>query len=210
MKAKAESENPTGFNPEDFFEADISKVDYENQRKFFNIIRDQFTELNKKEDSLPKNVFREEYLQSISDIIEMAAGGSVPVQDYLCYMYKKGVEGVVPTDLMRAHEWGIIAVSNGSKLASERLRLFYEPLFDYILRQEGALENILGKNGLDENTVTDFVAQNYSILLLEEMKINLLSVAKKGITEPGNFVKFQYDVEQANKKVFPRLLELIA
>jgi len=205
-----EKNKDNGFNPDDFFEQDISKVDYENQRKFFNIIRDQFTELNKKEDVLPKNVFREEYIQSISDIIEMAAGGIVPVQDYLCYIYKKGVEGVIPTDLTRAHEWGIIAVSNGSKLASERLRLFFEPLYEYILRREGALENILVKNGLDETTVTDFVAQNYSILLLEEMKINLLEVAKKDITETGNFVKFQYDVEQANKKVFPRLLELVA
>ncbi len=198
------------FDADDFFAVDLSKVHYENQRVFFNIIRDQFNELNKQEDSLPKNVFREQYLQAIMDIVEMAAGGAVPAQDYLCYAYKKGVEGVIPADLTRAHEWGIIAVSNGSKLASERLRLFYEPLYDFCLRTEGALENILVKNKLDENTVTDFVAQNYSILLLEEMKINLLDVAKKDVTEGGNFVKFQYDVEQANKAVFPKLLKLIA
>ena len=198
------------FNPDDFFEVDISKVDYENQRVFFNIIRDQFNELNKQEDSLPKNVFREEYLNAINDIVEMAAGGVVPAQDYLCYAYKKGVEGVIPADLQRAHEWGIVAVSNGSKLSSERLRLFYEPLYDYCLKAEGALENILLKNKLDENTVTDFVALNYSILLLEEMHLSLLEIAKKDITASGNFVRFQYDVEQANKKVFPKLLELIA
>ena len=198
------------FNPDDFFAPDISKVYYENQRVFFNIVRDQFNEINKQQDDLPKNMFRDQCIEALNDIVEMAAGGAVPAQDFLCYIYKKGIEGVLQSDLQRAHEWGIIAVSNGSKLASERLRLFYEPLYDYCLKTEGALENILVKNDLDENTVTDFVAQNYSILLMEELHMTLLDVAKKDVTEQGNFVRFQYDVEQANKKVLPRLLELIA
>ncbi len=74
----------------------------------------------------------------------------------------------------------------------------------------GALENILSKNGLDDSNVTDFVAQNYSILLMEAIKLDLLTVAKKPLWEEGNFVKFQYDVEQANKTVFPKLIKLIS
>ena len=198
------------YNPDDFFLADISGVGYENQRLFFNVIKDQFAELNSQEESLPKSMFRENYQKIVMDIVEMAAGGAVPAQDYLCYIYKKGVEGIIPSDLMRAHEWGIIAVSNGSKLSSERLRLFYDPLFEYCMSVPGALENILVKNGLDDTNVTDFVAQNYSILLLEHIKLDLLTVAKKPLGAEGNFVKFQYDVEQANKVIFPKLLELIS
>ncbi len=198
------------YNPDDFFIPDISGIGYETQRLFFNVIRNQFSELNKQEDTLPKSMFRESYQQILMDVVEMAAGGTVPAQDFLCYIYKKGVDGVVPADLMRAHEWGIIAVSNGSKLSSERLRLFYDPLFEYCMSVPGALENILSKNGLDDSNVTDFVAQNYSILLMEEIKLDLLTVAKKPLWEEGNFVKFQYDVEQANKTVFPKLIKLIS
>ncbi|MBR4270833.1 MAG: hypothetical protein IKQ31_04100 [Clostridia bacterium] len=205
----SESKNEN-YNPDDFFIPDISGVSYETQRLFFNVIRDQFSDINSKEDSLPKNIFRQNYQQILMDVVEMAAGGTVPAQDFLCYTYKKGVEGVVPSDLLRAHEWGIIAVSNGSKLSSERLRLFYDPLFEYCMSVSGALENILAKNGLDDSNVTDFVAQNYSILLMEQIKLDLLTVAKKPLWEEGNFVKFQYEVEQANKIIFPKLIKLIS
>lgn len=197
------------FDPNDFFIDDLAEVGYNNQRAFFNIIKEQFTELNQQEDALPKDVFARQYARKIMDVVEMAAGGAVPAQDYLCYLYKRGIDGLMPSNLVRAHEWGIIAVSNGSKLSIERLRLFYEPIFDRII-ESGTLESILIKNKLNEDNIADFVAQNYSILLLEEMKIDLLTVAKKEIVTEDNFVRFSYNAEQANKKVLPKLLELIA
>ncbi|MBQ7977771.1 MAG: hypothetical protein IJ301_04215 [Clostridia bacterium] len=202
-------ENLVNFDANDFFIADISEVEYENQRVFFNIIREQFTELNQKEDILPQDVFVREYARKIMDVIEMAAGGCVPAQDFLCYIYKRGIDGLMPSNLVRAHEWGILAVSNGSKLSIERLRLFYESMFDYVA-DSGTIESILIKNKLNEDNIADFVAQNYSILLLEEMKIDLLTVAKKVLVDDENFIRFNYDAEQANKKVLPKLLELIA
>lgn len=201
--------NLENFDPNDFFIADLADVSYNNQRMFFNVIKEEFTELNQQEDALPKDIFMRQYARKIMDIVEMAAGGAVPAQDFLCYLYKRGVDGLLPINLVRAHEWGILAVSNGSKLSIERLRLFYEPIFDNFA-DTNTLEGILIKNKLDEDNIADFIAQNYSILLAEEMKIDLLTVAKKEIITEDNFVKFSYDAEQANKKVLPKLLELIA
>lgn len=201
--------NLENFDPNDFFIADLADVSYNNQRMFFNVIKEEFTELNQQEDALPKDIFMRQYARKIMDIVEMAAGGAVPAQDFLCYLYKRGVDGLLPINLVRAHEWGILAVSNGSKLSIERLRLFYEPIFDNFA-DTNTLEGILIKNKLDEDNIADFIAQNYSILLVEEMKIDLLTVAKKEIITEDNFVKFSYDAEQANKKVLPKLLELIA
>lgn len=197
------------FNPDDFRALDISHVDYDTQVIFFNVIRDEFTNLNMQENTLPHKVFVEKYIQKIMDIIEMAAGGIVPAQDYLCYLYKRGINDIFPRLLVRAHYWGIIACSNGSKLAMERLRLFYEPVFDYVLDSK-KVEQIIEKNDLNQDNIAEFIAQNFSILLMQEMKIDLLETAKKPIYEDENFTKFSHDAEIARKKVLPRLIELIA
>ena len=203
------TKNLVDFRASDFNLPDISAVSYDNQKVFFNVIKEEFTELNQKEDELPANVFAQEYAQKIMDIIVMAAGGNVPSQDFLCYLYKRGIDGLMSNNLTRAHEWGILAVANGSKLSIERLRLFYEPVFEYVL-DSNKLESIIVKNKLNDDDISDFVAQNYSLLLIDEIKLELLTVAKKPISQSENFVKFNHDVAEANKKVLPRLLNLIA
>ena len=201
--------NLIDFKAEDFNKADLFEVDYDNQRVFFNVIKDEFTELNQQEDILPVDLFAQKYGRKIMDVIEMAAGGIVPAQDFLCYLYKRGIEDLMEPNLTRAHEWGILAVSNGSKLSIERLRLFFEPVFDFIIDSK-RVEDIVEKNKLNDENISDFIAQNYCILLIEEMKIDLLTVAKKPIDQKENFIKFSHDYKEANKKVLPRLLELIA
>ena len=64
----SESKNEN-YNPDDFFIPDISGVSYETQRLFFNVIRDQFSDINSKEDSLPKNIFRQNYQQILMDVV---------------------------------------------------------------------------------------------------------------------------------------------
>ncbi|MBO5102500.1 MAG: hypothetical protein J6C13_00230 [Clostridia bacterium] len=197
------------FNPLDFREADISFVDYETQVLFFNVIKEEFTTLNMQEEILPVNIFAQKYGEKLMQIVEMAAGGIVPAQDYLCYIYKRGIDKILPRNLVRAHYWGSIACANGSKLSMERLRLFYEPVFDYVLQSE-KVEEIVTKNELNQDNIAEFIAQNFSILFNQEMKIELLDTAKKPLYEDENFVKFSHDAEIAKKKVLPRLLELIA
>lgn len=206
MKTK----NIVDFDANKFNAEDISDVNYDNQMIYFNAIREEFTELNQKENVLPQEVFIKQYAQKIMDVIEMAAGGIVPAQDFLCYLYKRGIDDMMDMNLVRAHEWGILAVSNGSKLSIERLRLFFDPVYDFIL-DSGKVENIIIKNKLDnDEDITDFVAQSYCILLIDEIKLDLLSVAKKKIAEKENFIKFSHDIKEANKKVLPRLIDLIA
>ena len=197
------------FSLEDFKAADISKIDYDTQVIFFNVIKEEVASLNLQEDILPQNVFLQQYAQKILDIIEMAAGSIVPAQDYLCYMYKKGIPGVLSRNLVRAHYWGLLASSNGSKLSIERLRLFFEPVYDYVLNSE-KLDDIIEKNQLNQDNIAEFIAQNFAILFCQQAKIDLLETAKKPIVEEENFIKFSHDAEAIKKSVLPRLIELIA
>lgn len=197
------------FNPDDFREADISHVDYDTQVIFFNVIKEEVASLNLQEDILPEKVFIQEYAQKILDIISMAAGSIVPAQDYLCYMYKKGIPGVLGRNLVRAHHWGLIAASNGSKLSIERLRLFFEPVYDFILKSD-KLDDIITKNNLTQDNIAEFIAQNYAILFCQEAKIDLLNTAKRDLVEDENFVKFSHDADAIRKKIMPRLIELIS
>lgn len=197
------------FDPQDFQSADISNVDYDTQVLFFNVIKEEVATLNLQEEQLPEQVFAELYEHKLMDIVEMAAGGIVPAQDYLCYTYKKGIPGILPRNLVRAHYWGLIATSNGSKLAVERMRLFYEPVYEYVLKSQ-KVDDIVSKNNLDSDNITEFIAQNFAILFCEMGKVSLLDVAKKPLIEDDNFVKFSHEAEAVREKVMPRLLELIA
>lgn len=197
------------FDPQDFQALDIGHVDYDTQVLFFNVIKEEVASLNLQEDHLPEPVFREMYEQKLMDIVEMAAGGIVPAQDYLCYTYKKGIPNVLPRNLVRAHYWGLIATSNGSKLSVERMRLFYDPVYEYVLKSQ-KVDDIVEKNNLNSDNIAEFVAQNFAILFCQTGNVDLLSVAKKPLIEDDNFVKFSHEAEAVRKAVLPRLLELIA
>ncbi len=199
----------SGFKASDFQEADISHVSYDNQVIFFNVIKEEVASLNLQEDILPADVFMQQYAQKILDIIDMAVSSVVPAQDYLCYMYKKGIPGVLKKNLVRAHEWGLIAASNGSKLSIERLRLFFEPVYNYVLNSD-RLDDIISKNELTQDNIAEFIAQNFSILFCQMANIDLLTTAKKDLEGDDNFVRFNHDAEAVKKKVLPRLIELIS
>lgn len=200
---------PMDFDPQDFQESDISHVDYDTQVLFFNVIKEEVATLNLQEDQLPEPVFADLYEQKIMDIVEMAAGGIVPAQDYLCYTYKKGIPGVLPRNLVRAHYWGLIATSNGSKLSVERMRLFYDPVYDYVL-QSDKVDDIIAKNDLNSDNIAEFIAQNFAILFCQTGRVELLDIAKKPLIEEDNFVKFSHEAEAVRDKVLPRLIELIS
>lgn len=110
---------------------------------------------------------------------------------------------------MRAHQWGLIASSNGSKLSIERLRLFFEPVYEFVLNSD-KLDDVIQKNDLNQDNIAEFIAQNFSILFCQMAKIDLLETAKKQIVEDENFVRFSHEAESIRAKVLPRLLELIA
>lgn len=197
------------FDPQDFQASDISHVDYDTQVLFFNVIKEEVATLNLQEDQLPERVFADLYEQKLMDIVEMAAGGIVPAQDYLCYTYKKGIPGVLPRNLVRAHYWGLIATSYGSKLSVERMRLFFDPVYEYVLKSD-KVDDIVSKNGLNSDNIAEFIAQNFSILFCQMGGVELLDIAKKPLIEDDNFVKFSHEAEAVRAKVMPRLLELIA
>lgn len=197
------------FDPQDFQASDISYVDYDTQVLFFNVIKEEVATLNVQEEQMPEDVFREMYEEKLMDIVEMSAGGIVPAQDFLCYTYKKGIPGILPRNLVRAQYWGLIATSNGSKLSVERMRLFYEPVYEYVL-DSNKVDDIVEKNGLTSETITDFIAQNFAILFCQMGKVELLDIAKKPLVEEDNFVKFSHEAEAVRKLVLPRLIELIS
>ncbi len=197
------------FDPQDFQASDISYVNYDTQVLFFNVIKEEVSTLNLQEDQLPEDVFKELYENKLMDIVEMAAGGIVPAQDFLCYTYKKGIPGVLPRNLVRAHYWGLIATSNGSKLSVERMRLFYEPVYEFVLNSD-KVDDIVEKNKLNSDNIAEFIAQNFAILFCQMGRVELLEIAKKPLIEDDNFVRFSHEADEVRKLVMPRLLELIA
>ena len=207
-EAQPETRQVTEFE-KNFNAPDLKDISYEDQTLYFKSIQALFTDLNLKQARMSIENYRNTYISTIEDIAAMAVVGNVPAMDYLCFLYKRGIDNILPRNLARAHEWGIFAVAAGSKLSIERLRLFFEPVYDYVI-DNGDVDAIESKNNLNDDDVAEFVAYSFCNVLIDEMGLSLLEQSKKGIIQEENFQEFSHRANDARDRALPKMLELIS
>jgi len=207
---EAENSKKKATNFEKSFNApDLKDVSYEDQTFYFKAIQQLFTQLNIQQGKMSISSYRQAYLDKVVDMASLAVSGNVPAMDYLCFLYKRGIDDILPRNLARAHEWGLFAVANGSKLSIERLRLFFEPVYDYVIKN-GDVDLIEEKNEIQDDEMGEFIAYSYANIFIDEMGLTLLEEAKKGIDEEDSFQEFNKMANIAKDKSLPKMLDLIS
>lgn len=192
-----------------FFKADLSNVDAEDQNEYFNIMKNMFTELNISKPKMQIDDFADEYYELLEMATEMAVCGCVPAMDYLCFIYKKGVDDVLPINLTRAHEWGMLAIAAGSKMSPERLRMFLDPVYKYVIEQD-AVDTIIKKHKIKDNDeLIDFIAYSFANIFNEKQKINLEYMSKKPIITTESFQVFLKNASKIRDEALPIMLKYI-
>jgi len=193
-----------------FFKADLSDVDYDDQNDYFNIMKGMFTSLNINKPKMQLEDFVDSYYDLLEMATEMAVCGCVPAMDYLCFIYKKGIDDVMPINLTRAHEWGLLATAAGSKLSPERLRMFMDPVYRYVIDND-AVESIIQKHDIqsDEDLV-NFIAYSFANIFNEKQKLNLGYMSKKSLISDESFQVFLKNTSKVRDEALPVMLKFIA
>ena len=188
---------------------DLLDVSYEEQSDYFKAIQSIFTDINMARMTMSREKYLAEYMSTLEAVAGLAVTGNVPAMDYLCFLYKRGIDGILERNLARAHEWGILAISAGSKLSIERLRLFLDPVFQYVI-DNGDVHAIIKKNELGDDQIAEFIAYSFANIFVEDMGLSLEKQSKKQLNERESFQMFNKQAEEVRDKVLPKMLELIS
>ena len=197
-------ENVIKFNNDDLLD-----VSYDEQADYFKALQSIFTNINLKRMTMSKEKYLAEYVATLEAVAGLAVTGNVPAMDYLCFLYKRGIDDIIDRNLARAHEWGMLAIAAGSTLSIERLRLFLDPVFQYVI-DYGDVHAIIRKNELQDDEIAEFVAYSFANVFNEEMGLTLEQQSKKRLNDYESFQVFNKRAEATRDQVLPKMLELIS
>ena len=193
-----------------FFKTDIFDVPEEEQNRYFNVLKDLFAKINIQKPNLDLSEYVAAYAQVLEMVTEMAVCGCVPAMDYLCFIYKKGVDDVMPLNLVRAHQWGLLATACGSRLSPERLRLFLDPVYKYITTNDlvpGILEKF---DAQDEDDLINYIAYSFANIFNEKQGLTLEYMSKLGMITNDSFQVFLKNAARIREDSLPLLKKYIA
>ncbi len=189
---------------------DYSKVSYEDQTKLFNAIKSTFVQLREQSEYMEQQEFEAKYVDYLVELLDLAVTGNVSAMDYLCFMYKKGVDGAIPVNLTLAHKWGMLAIANGSKLSVDRLRMFITPVLEYVEDSDVDIGYMMDRYDVEDADAAYFVAQTFAGLYNPRMDITLLNMAREDpIPLESNFQKFMIEASKKRDEVLPDLLKYL-
>ena len=212
LKAEFFNKNPNANNSTGagFFRPDIVDISIEDQNIYFNLMKNMFTDLNVNKPKMSIEEYSRSYYDLLESVTEMAVCGCVPAMDYLCFIYKKGVDDVMSINLTRAHEWGMLAIAGGSKLSVDRLRMFLDPVYKYIT-QNGLVKNIIKNHSLEnEDDLINFVAYSFANIFNEKRGLTLGYMSKKNIISSESFQMFLKETATTRDECLPLLKKYIA
>ena len=201
------------FENENYYNKDYyDKLPYDRQKELFLKIRSQVPNVS---DDIRYNYdkFKAAILNRIEQICAYACSGHIPSQDYMGYIYKRGFSDFFPVNYKRALEWNLLAATNGSKLAPQKMRAFMEPAIDMIM-MSSFWPKIIKFNDLNLQNYFWFLSQYVSEILVADLSLNPVDMAKKELVEEDTNerrVRIFYDryrdssVEKAIEKLSSQL-----
>lgn len=170
------------FDNEKYFDKEAyNELSFIEQRDLFLKIRSWVPDTTKQVRA-DKAKFRKLVLKRIEQVITFAVEGNIPAQDYLGYIYKRGFDDFFPINYRRALEWNILAASNGSKFAPQKMKAFLNPAIDMILLSE-KWPQLVEFNNLHKGNYFWFLSQYVCDILRNELKLSEVAMMKKPIVE---------------------------
>lgn len=169
-------DNKIYFNRESF-----EKLSFVEQRDVFLKIRAWVPDATK-EVRYDKIKYQKSVLKKIEQVATYAVQGHIPAQDYMGYIYKRGFSNFFPVNYRRALEWNILAASNGSKFAPQKMKVFLNPAIDMILVTP-QFPQIVEFNDLNKSNYFWFLSQYVCDILKVELKISEEEMMKKPLIE---------------------------
>lgn len=152
---------------------------------------------------------KEDVAIDIFNDISLRASKNDPIaQDYLAYIFKKGLADVVPVNYEKFMQWQILAGSNGNQYAIDKLNIFLTHALSEVMMVED-FEFIVKRNNLTEENFPYVVGRLFCEAIADELRLNPESLAKEQIMHLEFNAKIMRTFDRARNFVIPKILKFL-
>ena len=182
-------------------------MDYSSEscRKAFMVLRRNLQRSIEKADFNQKE---EVAIDNFNDVCIKALNNDPIAQDYLAYIFKKGLYNVVPVNWQKFMQWQILAGANGNQFALDKLSLF----LSYALNEISYVDDfsyIANRNELTSENYLYVVGRLICDAIIDELQL----FPEKLLKEPLEHIEFNSPTmrvfDKARNFAIPKILKFL-
>lgn len=188
-------------------------MEYENE--FKSIIDEQSNAFIKLRRSVAKKIssvtiFEAEKIfpDILEDLQVRAVSGDIVAQDYLGYIYKKGIKYLLPVNIELAMKWQILAASNGNYFSITKLALFLNYAYDLIVFEDD-FPQLRDKHYLSLENYEMTLGKLICDAIVDYLSLDALSLTKEKVVEIKDNDSSLRKFDRAKAKAVEKVLEYL-
>jgi len=177
----------------------------ENCRKQFLILR---SNINKKIQKASPGNKEEVIIDCYNDVCLDATKNDPIAQDYLSYIFKRGLEKVIPVNFDKSMKWQILAAANGNQFTIDKLTLFLSHALNEIMMAND-IGYIIARNELNEQNFNYIVGRLICEAISDELQLNPERMIKEGLSHVEFNPKLMLTFNRARSFAIPKVLKFL-
>lgn len=152
---------------------------------------------------------REEVAIDVFNDICLDASKNDPIaQDYLAYIFKKGLKGIIPSNYEKYMQWQVLAGANGNQYSIDKLSLFLNFALNEILMVED-IEYLIKRNNLTESNYQYVIGRLLCEAIADELRLDAESLIKEPIVHKDFDAKIMRAFDRARNFVIPKIIKFL-
>lgn len=141
-------------------------------KKNFSVFRSELDKV------LDGRDWEDKFFLFLDKLIDKSSKGDVSAQDFIGYLYKRGISGCIKASTRTYMEWTLLAGANGNRLSVDRLKIFMIPAHNHIFI-EPDFEQIAKQNDLFLENYEYVLGRLFCEAMVDNLKLDLLKMIKK-------------------------------
>lgn len=177
----------------------------ENCRKEFIKLRKSMLRKVEKADARE----RDDVIIDVFNDVSLKASKNDPIaQDFLAYIFKKGLDNVIPVNYEKYMQWQILAAGNGNHFAVDKLSLFLSVSLNEIVFAED-FGYILVKNELNNHNYSFIVGKLICEAIADDLRLDPERLVKEELQHKEFDAKIMRVFDRARKFAIPKVLKFL-
>ena len=177
----------------------------ENCQKKFMALRAKTQRIINKFDPAQRE---EAAIDAFNDICLDASKNDPIAQDYLAYIFKKGLRGIIAPNHEKYMQWQILAAANGNQYSIDKLSLFLNFALTEVLSAED-VEYIIRRNNLTESNYQYVLGRLLCEGIADELRLDPESLVKEPLMHKEFDPAVMRAFDRARNFVIPKVLKFL-
>lgn len=144
----------------------------------------------------------------LEDLQVRAVGGDIVAQDYLGYIFKRGIKYLLPVNVELSMKWQILAASNGNYFTLTKLSLFLNYCYDLIVFEDD-FSTLRDKHGLYLENYEMELGKLVCDAIVDYLSLDALELTKEKIIEIKDNDASYRKFDRAKMKAVEKVLEYL-